>query len=63
MKTCKKCKGVIIERGFKENRRYECSKCGFVKISLFSRLFGNYQGYPKEMDKWEGFNDWRVDTK
>jgi len=50
----------MIKRGFKENRRYECSKCGFVFISFWSRTFGNYQGYPKEMDKWEGFNDWRI---
>ena len=52
---CKRCKGIMIERGFKSNRRYECSKCGFVYVSLFSRLFGAYQGYPKYMEKWESF--------
>ena len=55
---CKKCKGLMKECGFKENRRYECSKCGFVKVSLFSRIFGSYSGYPKYMEKWETFLDW-----
>ena len=52
---CKKCKSLMIERGFTSNRRYECSKCGFVKVSLFSRLFGSYRGYPSQMNKWESF--------
>ena len=54
---CKRCKGEMIERGFKSNRRYQCKECGFVKVSLFSRLFGAYRGYPKYMEKWKGFTD------
>ena len=55
---CKKCRSLMVERGFKNyNRRYECSKCGFVKVSLFSRLFGQYIGYDKYLERWRTFED------
>ena len=58
---CKKCKSLMIMRGFKDNRRYECKECGFVYVSWYSRMFGSYIGYPKYMERWETFLDWRED--
>ncbi len=50
IKYCKFCKEKTIfsKMGFPEsNEREECSGCGVIKISFYSRWFGAYAGYPK----------------